>query len=220
MKKQNKVSVSNYFQDHVREAIGINEKLRPLYKDLSDGKTERIFRFLINAERLTLPLAYLYDRRSYTYQRTGILLFAREFMPMHLPEIKRRDPLTHERVMIDWKDTWKKLKQSLREDDLYSFKKIALEDIRKLQGSPEYSILVRHLLESVYRCAYFLQDHEAEAMKLNLPSPKKLVYELISFQLWGLPGMALLDDWCEPLQSEGIPLFWDELPDLMKDLES
>lgn len=220
MKNRNKVSVTNYFQDHVREAIVINEKLRPLYKDLSDGRSERIFRFLINAERLTLPLAYLYDRRSYTYQRSGILLFAREFRPMNFPEIKRRDPPTHERVMIDWKDTWKRLKQSLREDDLDSLMRIALEDIRKLQDSSEYSILVRHLLESVYRCAYFLQEHEEEAMKLNLSSPKKLIYELISFQLWGFPGMALLDDWCEPLQSEGVPLFWNELPDLMKDLES
>lgn len=219
MKTSKNPEPRNYFQEHILEAIETNKSLRSEYKILSNGRSEKIFRFLINAERMTLPLSYLFDRKTHVYQRAGIPLFSQEFMPMNSIEVSRSARPKEKRVRINYKKTWSTLGKALARDDLESFHSECLEKIHQLNGAPDFSIMVRHLLESVYRCSYFLQGHEEGAIKLGMPSPRKIVFDLIRFQLWGLPGMDLLDDWCEPLQKEGISIFRYELPDLMKDLK-
>ena len=218
MKTSRSPEVRHYFREHILDGIETNQRLRPRYKEITQGRSERIFRFLLSAEQLTLPLAYLQDRKTFIYQRSGIPLFRDEFLPMNQVEVHRSSASSAERIRIDTQKLWKVLSNCLNKDDWESFRSLCLKEIQNLSGSPEYSHLVRHLLESVYRCAYFLHGHEEEAQKKGLLSPKKVVKGLIEFQLWGFPGMALLDDWCEPLQRDGVPIFKNELPDLLADL--
>lgn len=210
--------VKNYLQDHIRDAIETNKFLRSKYADLSSGRSEKIFRFLINAEKMALPLALPFDRRSHAFQEKGIALFQNEFLPMNPVSPILRNPPANERVKIDWMRTWKRLRDFHNSDDWEGFLKECLSQINELQRAPEFSIMVRHILESVYRCGYLLREHRRESELKEVESPVTLVKDLIAFQLWGLPGMAMIDNWCEPLQKEGIPLFQNELPDLLRDL--
>lgn len=212
------VSPRYYFTEHIQDAVAVNGAMRPRYRDLTQGRSEKIFRFLINAERLSLPLARILDQRTLSYQKKGLNLFQNEFLEMRLAEVKRGKRPVQSRVKIDHNKFWKDSKLFLKNDDLSGLKELCEVELNKLLVSPSYSILVRHLIESIYRCAHFLPVHVEKAEELGLKSPQKLLKDLILLQLWGLPGMGLLDDWCEPLQAEGVPLFAQELPDLLADL--
>lgn len=212
------VSPRNFFTEHIRDGIAVNEAMRPRYRDLTHGRSEKIFRFLINAERLSLPLARVLDQRTHGFQKLGLNLFEQEFLEMKIIEVVIGDKPVHDRVSIDPKKFWKEAKARLKESDLAALKTLCEEELLRLLESPSYSVLIRHLIESIYRCAHFFPLHVKRAQDLGLSSPEKVLRDLISLQLWGLPGMSLLDDWCEPLQSEGVPLFKHELPDLLSDL--
>lgn len=219
MNQSNNPEVRNFLQEHIRDGIHTNVLLRRRYRELSDGRSEKIFRFLINAERMALPLAYLHDRRTHFYQRSGLKLFEQEFRPMNKPQVQRIEIPDRKRIQIDWKKSWAVLNGFLRKNEPDSFQQECLKKIRELEESPDFSIMVRHLFESVFRGAFFLEQHEEEAIRLGIASPRKIIFDLIRFQLWGLPGMNLIDNWAEPLQSEGVPIFRFELPDLLQDLE-
>lgn len=209
----------NCFSEHIRESIRINQKLRPLYAGISNGRSEKVFRFLINSEYVSLIPAACYDLQAAKFQRGGSSLLRHEFMAMKLPSaIEKGDRPSLSRKAFSWKPLKQDLSHSIQNNEDFRLRSLCLEAIKELQEQAEFYPMTRHLIESIYRFAYFLPLREEEASALKLPSPRKLIRRIMKLHLMGFLGSYQIDEWCSPLQEEGIPLLMGELPDLLQDL--
>lgn len=212
----------NYFLDHVSESISINQQRKLVYRELSLGESDQIFRSLIGLEYVMLPSAKIYDLRANYFQRRGIDLFANEFMSMdRTPDFDPKAPRVIPQetpIDYDWKEIKMELKKLIKDRDLEGIKKKTLEVIELLSANPKYYCMSRHMIESIYRFAYFMPSRIEEARILGLRSPEKLMYEVMDFHLLGTHHFYKIDRLSLPLHQKGIPVLCTEIPDLMQDL--
>lgn len=196
------------FTDHLRESIAVNSARKKVYSAVTNGKSDRVFNKLIRSEYLALPVARFYDFRAHNLE-----LFCNEFKPMNgLPDVRFDQLKIPESNFIpfEWLPHQRLLLQAVKARDSVKMKQISLEAIYFLAATPEYHCMVRHILESIYRFAYFLPTHSPAAQKLSL--------EVIKLQLLSLKTSSQIDEWSAPLQQKGIPILCAELPPLLDDL--
>jgi hypothetical protein len=212
---------SDCFSLHVRESIEINSTRKPIYSQLTQGRSDKIFNFLIGAERLSLIPAAYYDWKAKKFQKKGVPLFCYEFMSMNSSQDFNPKTMIIPKETFepfDWKTYEGKLKDSLNKKDAVEIKKISLEAIKALSAYPNYYCMLRHMLESIYRFAYFLPIQEHASRDVGLGSPAKLTFGLIKLHLLSLVSAYQTDLWSAPIQKEGIPILCSELPKLLDDL--
>ena len=70
------------FEQHLRDAIALNRARAPRYAALSQGASIAISRRLIRAERLLLPVAWVFDRWARPYHEAGVALLTDVFESM------------------------------------------------------------------------------------------------------------------------------------------
>ncbi len=210
------------FTQHIRESIHINSSRRDFYSGITAGRSNRVFNRLITAERLSLIPAALYDARALRWQRRGLPLFCYEFMSMNnTPDFdpERRVVPTERFEAFDWRFYRDRLEEAARAKDVRQTKAVALEGVRALERMPNYYCMLRHILESVYRFAYFVPLQDARASELGLPSPKNILFEVINLQLLAFGESYKIDLWSAPIQQTGVPILCAELPKLLEDLD-
>lgn len=211
----------HYFRHHITESITINKERKAYYSKLSEGRSDRIMNFLIASEYASLAPAAWYDLRAARFQKKGMDLLAREFMSMN-----QVGEFSSDQTMMvnppsgrfDWKVFRDKIQFGLSKEDPALIRRGALAGLMELHEERAYFQFIRHMLESIYRFAYFIPVREEEARKLKCDSPKPLMMDIMKLHLLGFVGSYQLDEWCIPLQQEGIPIFRYELPDLLVDL--
>lgn len=211
----------NCFSDHIKESIVINKERKPFYSKLTNGRSNKVFNFLITSETLTLPLAKIYDFRARKYQKNGVPLFCYEFMSMDATprfDLEKRVIPTEEFEEFDWKSYKKRIDVAVKAKDAEAIKEISYEALTALKAYPHYYCMLRHLFESIYRFAYFMPLQVEAAEKAGLKSPAKLSMNVIKMQLLALISANKIDQWSAPIQKEGIPLLCSELPLLLEDL--
>jgi hypothetical protein len=212
----------NCFGDHIRESIVINTARRPIYAELTDGKSDRVFNFLIATERLSLIPAAYYDFRAKAYQKKGVPLFCYEFMSMNAtPDFdpENRQIPTERFSAFDWRFHKDRLNHAIAAKDAELVKEVSLQAIRALDGWPHYYCMLRHMIESVYRFAYFLPKQVEAASAAGLKSPANLSFEVMALQMLAIGSAYKIDVWSAPIQAKGIPLLCSELPNLLSDLD-
>lgn len=211
----------NCFGDHIRESIVINSHRKPIYEELTQGRSNKIFNFLIASERLSLIPAAYYDLKAREYQERGVPLYCYEFMSMNAtPDFdpERRVIPTEKFEAFDWKSYKKRLDLAIDRNDVNEIKRVSLEAVRALDAYPNYYCMLRHMFESVYRFAYFLPLQEEASLKAGLKSSAKLSMSMIKLQMLALVSSYRIDQWSAPIQKEGIPILCSELPKLLDDL--
>jgi hypothetical protein len=212
----------NCFGDHIRESIEINSQRRSVYRDLTEGQSDRIFNFLIATERLSLLPASYYDLRSRPYQRNGVPLFCHEFVSMNAapdfdPERRVIPPETF--TAFDWRFHRDRISYAVSVRDAELVKAVSLQAIQALAAWPNYYCMLRHIIESVYRFAYFLPLQQEAARDAGLKSPAALSFEVMWLQVQTLGSAYRIDLWSAPIQRQGIPILCAELPRLLDDLD-
>lgn len=211
----------SYFLDHITESISINSERRPFYKKLSGGKSEAGFRLLIALEILMVPSTWFWDKRCAYYQRNGVPLLKDELVSMNRtpdfdPE-KKVQPGPFPK--IPWKSFQKKLSVAIRTEDPSEIVRVARDIILEMSAYPHYYPMTRHLVESIYRFAWFMPVREKEARARGLKNPRSLILSIIRYHLVGFWFFMKIDEASAPVQAQGIPMLTSELPDLMHDLE-
>jgi hypothetical protein len=209
------------FSQHIQESIEINHQVKKLYAKLSQNQSNGLFRFLITSEKLALPAAKFYDRQALIYHQHGIDLFCQEFAPMKTPNgpIPLGIPGTISPQELPWKSYRSQLKAALKTQEPELVMKQALKAIQELKPYLGRFCFTRHLLESIFRIAYFVDNRSHAAQSLNLPHPKKLMFRVMKYHLLGFYGAHRLDQMALGLQEKGIPVLCHELPDLLEDLD-
>ncbi len=209
-----------YFLEHITESISINSERRPFYKKLSDGKSETGFIYLIILEILMIPSAWFWDMCAAYYQRNGIPLFDREFVSMNrAPEFdssRRVSPGTCPE--IPWQSFQHQLKEAIQSGNSEEVVKCSLRIAGEMKSYPEFYPMTRHLVESIFRFAYFCPQRIQEAHALRLKSPKALIFKMMNYHLVGFWFFVQIDKAAAPVHAMGIPMLTSELPDLLADL--
>lgn len=215
------LSYAGHFTNHVKESIAINKERRPFYHTLTNGKSDEAYRRLISVERLILPSAAIYDFRASYFQKRGVPVLENEFRPMNpSPTFDPSQRKIPAEVIKDipWKDYRSELQALVKNRDREKLLSRSLEIINEMKTQPEYWCLTRHLVESVYRFAWFLPERERAAKEKGIRSPAKLLWEVMDYHLLGFSRFVRIDRLSAPVQKEGIPLLCSELPDLLSDL--
>ena len=156
------MSFPSYFLDHITESISINSERRPFYRKISGGKSEKAFRILIALEILMVPSAWFWDKRCVFYQRHGIPLLKDELVSMNrTPEFDPTKKISAGPFpIIPWKNFKRKLSAAIDTGDTSKIASSAREIIEEMRSYPHYYPMTRHLVESIYRFAWFLPERE------------------------------------------------------------
>ncbi len=214
------MSLPHYFLDHITESISINSERRPFYKKLSGGKSENGFRILIALEVLMVPSTWFWDKRCAYYQKNGVPLLKDELVSMNRtpdfdPE-KRVSPGPFPK--IPWKDFKKKLSLAINTNDPAEIVRVAKIIIDEMHTYPHYYPMTRHLVESIYRFAWFAPEREKAASEKGLKNPRPLIISIMKYHLVGFWFFMKIDEASAPVHAEGIPMLTSELPDLLADM--
>lgn len=211
----------NCFREHIVESIEINKSRKKDYAKLTQGESDRIFNHLISVEYISIPFAVFYDLKASKFKKKGMELFCHEFVSMNRVNefsFENRVIPAHDFPLLDFNEYKDEIKAAVKANDHKSIKKISLKKIKELEKYPAYFCMTRHLVESIYRFAYFVDVREKEAAALNIASPKNLLIDVIGTHLLGLPDSIKIDGWSQPIQERGIPILCSELPNVIADL--
>lgn len=211
---------AGYFTDHVKESILINRDRKIIYSQMTAGKSDQAIKKLISVERMMLPFSMVYDHRASWFQKRGVPVFKDEFVPMiALPEYDTNAPAPASEIeSVPWKAYREELRILIKRKDREKLLSRSLEIIHQMETQKEYWCLTRHLVESVYRIAWFLPKRIEEARLKNIKSPENLIWDVIEFHLIGFRLFASIDLKAAPIQKSGVPMICSELPNLLIDL--
>lgn len=211
------------FKNHVKESIAINKDRKKLYSKLTDGKSDRVFGELIAYERLTLIPATFYDLKVLKYQKEGIDLFCKEFLPLNHSPMQDEAPRNFPQEtfsIINWKQIQRNTSLALDSGDVAEVKKVSLQALVELQSQPSYYCLTRHFIESIYRFAHFLPLRRAQAKAKGLKDPKNIIFSVMKTHTQGLRGSFAIDVKSRPIQENGIPMICAEMPNPFSDINN
>lgn len=208
-----------HFAGHVKQSLRINHAMKPLYHELTAGRSDELFNGLIFVERAMLPLVWPYDLRARWFQKRGLPLLREEFLPLKESRDVPRVEVSEDFRPVAWETYREELGSLIKARKLEELKRHGLQLLAELSSQSSYHCLTRHLIESLYRIAHFLPQRVEEARQLGISSPEKLIWDLLDFHLVAFPHFTRLDLRAAPLQKEGFPVFCHELPDLLEDIQ-
>lgn len=207
------------FARHLRQAIGVNRALLPVYAQASGGQSRALSAALIRSEWFALPVAFAFDLWGNRWQARGVPVLAAEFQDMILPPLPLRfpegvdhtapkrafDPGPHRRAILG----------GVRAGDADAVMTAAGAALAELADQPHLWRMTRHLCESIRRFAGLWPLHNARARTLGLRGdPGRLSRAMIRLQAWSLSRAARYDRRCAPVQIAGVPFLFHDLPEL------
>jgi len=208
----------NYLTTHLQEAIELNKERAPLYSKLTNGESDRISKSLLQSERLSLPSSYAMDKAASFFQKRGIPVFVHEFIPMsETPAFQEKFDdtigITNECPDFSVDLVMNDLLSALKIDDYKAVSGLTKSVLDELHETPKHLCMIRHLTESIHRGANLLPIHLEKVKEKNLfLSPKKICHYTIWAQVVALKPSLTIDRWAHPIQREGIPIIYQDVP--------
>lgn len=208
---------SRCMEIHLREAIALNKQRMPLYDSLSGGASRGISRRLIWTERLAIPVAWYIDWRARQFQRAGVRIVCDDFVPMaRTPVFRARaadPPPLSAFVPADARRIRRGVGRALRHGGFPAASQALEAELHRLEKTPAYHCMLRHLLESALRISNQAPLYAAEADARGLlASPEGLSRTMLDLHLASLGEAVKLDRRAAPLQAEGIPIICQDVP--------
>lgn len=204
------------FEQHLRDAIRLNQARRPLYSAASKGASLPVSDRLIRDERLVIPVAMAVDLTARPWQARGVPIVAEDFVSMDLaPAFEADEPVAQPLSDYHRQDGWEMAVRLRRAGKTGGFDGVChavRAELAKLDAVPTYHAMVRHVLQSTLRVASLAPRHEALARSKGLPSTAALSRRLIAMNLLALLDAAALDERAAPIQSRGIPIVHRDVP--------
>lgn len=208
------------FHQHVRDAIRINRRRRPIYDALAGGPARKTSDLLIRTEYLCLPFALVFDRRARRFNEAGIPIVQDDFVSME--EIRDpHDPPTYTNRVgrgefaalgAELSDYKRCLRDSARAGD---FDQAARDTAQELAAVAEREIrceahfaMVRHLLESIGLAA----ENAIRFGELSAGETRLLSRDLLTFEARGMWTAVTLDRRAQEVHALGVGIVVNDLP--------
>jgi hypothetical protein len=224
---------SECFDQHIRDAIQLNQQRSPRYSQLTNGESDEISRLLIGHEKDALLLARFYLWRTEKWRKSGIPVFCSEFAPMSLVAEFREEPDSKPPRLEDFiRPSWSDLERSasviLDEMDhtlvspvpeatglLWAdLSRLTHESLAAVSREPRFNCMYRHVLESVVRVSKLAPIHARQSRERGLPSPESWAIAFVRRHLSVLKMVDDLDKKAAPIQARGIPILCQDVPPL------
>lgn len=207
----------NYLTQHLLDAIKMNQERKPLYAKLSKGRSLKISRTLLFFEKLSLVSSYPLDNIAKYWQKRNVPVMVHEFIPMEeTPNFKDRfedsEGITIKLPALNTKLVQKQTEVYFKRFDYGGLFDYMDKIIEETKAYPKHMCMVRHILESVRRSAYLTEEHIKRADELNVRSPEKFCRYLLMNQIKIIHTSKLFDKWAHPLQKDGIPIIYQDVP--------
>jgi hypothetical protein len=211
------IPIMNYMSQHLHEAIEINQMRSPRYAKLSDNRSRKISRALILTERLSLLTSYPLDNIAKYWQKRKVPVMVHEFIPMEKTPVFKdcfddTNGITENFIAFDTKNAQSDLLTFFKKRDYKSLSQLCNQFIDELSEMPKHHCMVRHILESVRRASHLLPRHIEKAKELEVKSPRAFCHYLLYNQIIIINNSALFDRWAHPLQKDGIPILYQDVP--------
>jgi hypothetical protein len=206
------------FDVHLADAIKINKKRSELYAKETDGKSKNLSRELMLMERLTRPIAKIYDRRDAKYAELGISFFCDALIDMkETPKFQSSKGPRKAPTLILAKDEVKelsdKVEKLVRRGDWNQTDYLLDKFLHsKTLDNPHYFCLTRHFVESLLRATRLRESHREAARSYGAKDSNELIKDFFILHLRGLLWSYRLDMKALPLQQAGSNLFCQDVP--------
>jgi hypothetical protein len=203
--------------DHLMEAIKINFQRRKLYARLTKGRSKKISNLMIGFEILSLPTALWLDQEGKKWQKKGIPLMVHEFISMEeTPPFREDIPFAFEKLLhlpqFDTDILIQDLKTLFQQNDYPQLIQRCQKALLEISSWPHLHCMLRHILESLIRTTNLSLKHQERAKELNLNFNTKACTHLINGHIQAIPGSHLLDRMAFPLQNDGVPIIFQDVP--------
>ncbi len=202
---------------HLKEAIEINTDRMPRYAKLSDGKSLPFSKKLIRYEKLSLWGAWIFDRVGDKYQQKGIPYMKSEFIEMSLtPDFSSTFPkhidYTKPLQKVNFQPFSSAIKAKIKDQNYSGIVRYSNEMLETLDQQPHVYCMMRHIIESLRRIAFFIPIHEENCAKIQLKAPTAYSHFLLKVHRWSFSQSAALDEAIAPIQESGVPILFQDLP--------
>lgn len=211
---------SKCFEQHLRESIEINRIMRDFYLQNGQEDVRKVYRLLIGGEHFSLLTAKFYDQKAKSYHKQGMDLLCQEYVPMRLKLPTIGQSLEEDYQEFNWKKHKKLIASAIKNKNAPNVRKATLAALIELKKQPDYHCFTRHMLESIYRFAYFADVREQQSQKMGIKSPKKMLFQIMNLHNISLWFADEIDELAAPIQKNGYPILCNELPNIIKDLNN
>ncbi|WP_369600462.1 hypothetical protein AAIA72_11490 [Hahella sp. SMD15-11] len=206
------------FERHLRDAIRINRARAAWYARVAGWQARLLSWWLIASEYLCLPLARYFDRRALPFNRRGIGVVQRDFVPMDVPDQTTPPPAVRpltgavRRSALRRLTTYRKRARhaltQARFDAVADLTRQMLRDIGQIEADAGTSLaMTRHLLESIGLCS-----HNAVMYIAQDDSVQNLCHRLVAIQLALVGNGPWMDSLGSRCQSRGAGILLNDVP--------
>ncbi|MEK6773615.1 MAG: hypothetical protein AABY64_06725 [Bdellovibrionota bacterium] len=210
-------SKANCLRQHVQDAITLNQLRKPLYAQLTNGRSIFISEQLIAFEKSMIISSWLADWWATRFQKLGIPILCDDLVDMKLTPPFSTDlpyakvPLEKDFVDFDAKALQKKLTNAL-DSNLSSLAESSKKYLVELQNEPRLNCMIRHFLESIYVFSVHGKTYVQKINSLQKNNLRLFLRRLLKSHISYLKTAIVLDKMGLPLQVEGVPILCQDLP--------
>lgn len=216
----------NYLTQHLLEAIEINKERKILYARISNNRSLKISKTLIFFEKLSLFSSYILDNIAKYWQKRNVPIMVHEFIPMdQTPKFQEKfqkmDDVCTELPELNTREIQKRSMELYKNKDyqgLFDYLDNIIE--KEMSQYPKHFCMIRHILESVRRSAFLIIRHIARAKEMKVISPELFCRYVLKNQIMIIHSSRLIDVWAFPLQKEGIPIVYQDVPHIPARVDS
>ncbi len=172
---------------------------------------------MMGFEILSLPTSLWLDNEGKKWQKKGIPLMAYEFIPMaQTPPLQTNYPFEIEKLdtlpTFEILSFMKSLSHEMKLRNYEEIIRISEEKIVELSRWPHLHCMKRHILESLIRCANLTIMHLKRAQELAIIYDLRASHFLLEGHIKAIPGSHTIDKLAFPLQNQGIPIIYQDVP--------
>jgi hypothetical protein len=209
------------FSDHIKQSIEINQRNSKIYAKLTKGASDNVFKQLIAGEKASLKIASSFDKKASSYHEKEIDLFCQEFVDMNSTQIEliKNESIKEEPLTLEYFSFFPTINKAIQTRNDREIRRITLEALKELNQSPKYHCFARHIIESIYRFAYYMPIRKKQSVKRGMKDPSKLMIKVMKLQLMALPFAHHIDKISAPIQKQGVAILCQELPNLINDID-
>lgn len=206
--------------EHLGSAIWLNLRRMPAYLRLSRGRSLGLSLSLVSLELLSLPVMACFDLWALRYQRQGVPLMLRDFVPMSQAPAQDQETSLRERWRPEQWRGWRQsqgdyLRAALAACKAKDFKALAALTYEQLERALEASARERvalpmtvHLLESIGLFAL----HALEYREQTNAQSDTFCVAFSRVQVWGLLVASGLDRRAQRMHALGIGVITNDVP--------
>lgn len=204
---------------HVYEAMLLNQLRKPLYAELTNGRSLMVSETLIAFEKDLILKSRMADLAALPFQWAGVQIVCEDYISMNEAPVFRTHysqgpPRLEDFIPVKVSSVKDSLQVLLDAGDFKSVEIVANDRVLALEAEPRFNCMMRHFLESIRRVAGLASIHNEKAREKLGVGSVYLSKMMVKGHLRVLDKASALDRLAAPLQAAGVPILCQDVPSI------